>query len=55
MRPDEKDWGKYANDVKVKNWLKVSHLFNKLNNNKLRSFKIQLEEIQGRMKSLNIL
>ena len=46
---------KSYNDVKAKNWIRLSKAFDSLKNSRLKCFQIQLVEIYGRIKSLNIL
>ena len=55
LRPYPADFTKGQVDIKVKNWLRVSKAFDSMKNMRLKCFQIQLVEIYGRMKSLNIL
>lgn len=56
LRPYREDFPtKSYNDIKGKNWIRLSKAFDSLKNSRLKCFQIQLIEIYGRAKSLNIL
>lgn len=46
---------KDAENMKLNNWIFVLDKFGKLKKNTLLAYKIMLEDMKGRMKSLNIL
>jgi hypothetical protein len=55
LRPKADEFVKSNTEMKIKNWVRVSKNLLKLKNHSLTSIIIQFEEINGRMKSLNIL
>ena len=56
LRPLREDFSsKIYNEIKARNWLRLSNAFDSLKNSRLKCFQLQLTEIYGRAKSLNIL